>query len=149
MSVSKTLLFFCLLGIACGFNHAQKEDSDNTIVFEGTVARIGLKRKQLSGVFAIYRLVEYDVTNVVRGKYVNEKMIVDHLVLTGREMKGLNVGSKVCVEVQKTRTVSERMDDDILRKSSDEVDWYYVGRLDRPLSKSACRRTKSKGPNRR
>jgi hypothetical protein len=112
--------------------------SDEKILFEGRVLKIGEKNELMSGVFASYQLMEYKVVKVLKGNYADNKIVVDHLVLSGKELKGIKRGSKVCVEVIKTRNLPERMDDDIIRSSEDKVDWYYLGRLYRPYRKSPC-----------
>jgi hypothetical protein len=113
--------------------------TDKKILFEGKVSKVGEKNELMSGVFASYQLMEYNVIKVVKGNYADNKIIVDHLVLSGKELNGVKLGSKVCIEVTKIKNLPDRMDDNIVRRSEDKVDWFYLGRLYRPYKNSPCR----------
>lgn len=138
-AVKKLAIFLFILPAFCESMIGQIiKPTDEKILFKGRVSKIGEKTELMSGIFAIYRLMEYRVVKVLQGSCADNKIIVDHLVLSGKELKGINFNSKVCIEVTKVKTLPERMDDNIVRRSADKVDWYYLGRLYRPYNKSPC-----------
>src|SRR5215213_9907503 len=79
--------------------------SDEKILFEGRVSKVGEKNELMSGVFASYQLMEYEVVKVIKGDYKDNKIIVDHLILSGKELRGVKLGSKVCIEVTKIKNL--------------------------------------------
>jgi hypothetical protein len=47
--------------------------TDKKILFEGKVSKVGEKNELMSGVFASYQLMEYNVIKVVKGLYRSHK----------------------------------------------------------------------------
>jgi transcription elongation GreA/GreB family factor len=46
------------------------------------------------------------IGRVCEGKYAGSEIVVDHLMMLGRELKGLKVGDVVCVTLEKRKTLS-------------------------------------------
>jgi hypothetical protein len=138
MNKSAAVLFL-ILAIGGSMVGQIVKPTDEKILFEGRVSKIGEINESPSGVIANYQLMEYEVVKVLQGYYADNKMIVDHVVLTGKEIKGIKPGSRVCVEVRKIKNLPERTDDNIIRSSEDKVEWFYFGHLYRSYKKSPCR----------
>ena len=105
---------------------AAESDKGNQLIFEGQVLAIGPSPGYGSGGVQAYQLVKYRVIHVCKGKYSENEILVDHLLLDPDELKDLKVGDNVCVGVTKKKDMSSRWNDDVLRHVSDKVDVYYV-----------------------
>ncbi|HYX72780.1 MAG TPA: hypothetical protein VE732_08415 [Nitrososphaera sp.] len=111
----------------------------NAIVFEGTIMQIGPPDTVSEAVFTGYRLAKYRVERVCKGKYKKAEIIVDHFVLTGKELNGLSVGDKVYVTVKKMKKI-DRNNAVGIREVTDVVDVFYVGVEVSRISPESCAR---------
>ncbi len=125
----KTL--FCLLMLFTPLTTIQVTSklSSRTIVFVGTLERIGPDPGILSGDLAVYRLAKYRVQHVCNGEYHEKEIVVDHLVLTGKEFEGIKVGDQVCVSVEKSKKVFARFNAEGIRGPKDIVKTFFVGSI--------------------
>lgn len=115
------VLTMCLVGLAS--SPTPSED----IVFVGVVERIAPDTRILSGDIAVYRLVKYKIEKVCGGKFAENEIVVDHLVLDGNELKGVQVGDRVRVAVKKSKSVLMRFDAKGIREPSERVKVFFVG----------------------
>ena len=102
------------------------QTASETIVFDGTLLQVGPDVGLTSGRFAVYRVAKYRVERVCEGKYDGSEIVVDHLVLNGKEFENINVGDRVCVMVKMSRRILVRYDAEGIRSSSDVVDVFYI-----------------------
>lgn len=119
--------FFSILLLLSGMSHAPavKEDGPELIVFQGRVIKVDRSPKENSGQNLVYRLAKYKVERVCEGEYTGSEIVVDHMVLTGRELKGLKVGDVVCVTVEKKKDIIERWNAPGIREPSEVVSMFY------------------------
>ena len=120
-SVALPLLIFTCSG--------QKPDTPvgGIVTFEGTVKSVAPDPGMLSGVLAVFRLAKYRVERVCQGSYSGKEIVVDHLILSGKELAGVNVGDRVCVSVRISDRIDARYDADGIRKPSDVVPTFFLG----------------------
>src|ERR1700730_7814789 len=125
--MTKSIL--CLIAILSTLPLIQlrSKDSSGKIVFVGTVRRIASDPGILSGDLAIYRLAKYKIEQLCNGEYNEKEMVVDHLILTGKELNGINVGDRVCVSVEKSKSVLARFNAEGIRSSNDTVKIFFIG----------------------
>jgi hypothetical protein len=98
----------------------------DTIVFEGTLEKLGPDPGIVSGILAVYRLAKYRVKRVCEGKYDAKEIVVDHLIFTSKEFEGININDRVCVRVRILDKVLVRYDAEGIRSPSDDVKTFYV-----------------------
>src|ERR1051326_6248112 len=101
-----------------------KPDAD--LVIEGTVLQMS-PPTPASGVIAFYRLVKYRVDHVCKGRYSGSEIIVDHWIVTTKELDGVKVGDKVCFAVNKSKTIGRRVSFAGIRSPSEVVKIFYLG----------------------
>ncbi len=118
-----------------------KELTRDPVVFEGTVLKVGTWPNGASGGIEVYQLAKYQINRLVRGQFSGSNILVDHLLLTGNELKKLKRGQRVCVTFFATEDIGHRYDDEILRKSSDEPKFFYIGTVHTRIVQSPCRVT--------
>ena len=87
----KVFICFTVLVTFWASAHAQMKDSSEDIVFVGTLQAISPDTGMVSGDLAIYRLAKYHVQRLCRGQYKEKEIVVDHLIVTGRELEGVKV----------------------------------------------------------
>ena len=117
----------CLVLLAsCHRVETEAAPTDN-LVFEGTVEKLAPDLGILSGGIAVYRLARYRIETICQGKYDGKEIVVDHLVLTGKEFEDVKIGDRVCVKVKIIDKVPARYDADGIRSPSDVVKTFYVG----------------------
>jgi hypothetical protein len=100
---------------------------DDTLTFEGTLESLAPDVGILSGRIAVFRLAKYRVKKVCQGNYSGKEIIVDHLILNGREFDGVNVGDRVCVSVKISDRIVTRYNAEGIRSPKDTVKIFYVG----------------------
>lgn len=105
---------------------ANESSPAEKIVFEGLVERISPDSGILSGNVAVYRLAKYRVKRICKGRYQGKRIVVDHLILTGKELEGIKVGDQVCVLAQKSNKILARFNANGIRRPSDRVKTFYV-----------------------
>ncbi len=126
------LLFLTLLLLPAVTNgcrqvkQRQQQAAGDTIVFEGTVECLGPDPGIMSGILAVYRLAKYRVQKVVVGEYAGSEMVVDHLILTGKELEGISVTDRVCVTVTASKKILARWNVEGIRDPSDDVPTFYI-----------------------
>lgn len=101
---------------------------DRSLEFEGTVLKIGPNPGYLSGVNPAYQLVKYRVDRVISGKYKGKEIVVDHLLMDGKELNGVKVGDKVCISasIKSNSEIFLRTNAKGLREASQSVRTFYV-----------------------
>jgi len=91
------------------------------------VSQIGPDPGYLSGDTPAYRLVKYRVERIITGRYVGKEIVVDHLILTGKELEGIKVDDRVCVKVRAYEKIELRVNAKGIRKASQAVRVFYIG----------------------
>lgn len=104
----------------------QRKPKDEMLIFEGTVLHLGEQPAWVSGVTAVYRLAKYRVERVCGGKYLTSEIVVDHLILSGDELRDIKIGDKVCVTAKRTSEIFVRMNADGIRKPTEVVKTFYI-----------------------
>jgi hypothetical protein len=109
-------------------NFISGQETKGNIVFTGIVMAISPSEPILSGDIPSYRLVKYKVEKVYSGRYEKREIVVDHLVLTGEELKNIKVGDKVKVVVCKSKSIDARLDVEGIRSKSEIIKFYYIAK---------------------
>jgi hypothetical protein len=107
-------------------------------VFEGTVIRLA-QPTPAGGVLAVYRPAKCRVERVCKGKIEGREIVVDHYIITGKELDGVGVGDRISVAVYEADGVRTRWDVEGIRGTSDAVKMFYVGGGVAPVKPSPCR----------
>lgn len=107
----RNLLLIAATLILCGTPSAAgwpTGNGANVIIIEGTVLEISpvFGKGLPSGVVPHYRLVKYRVNRVCKGKYTESELIIDHVLMTGEELKDRKVGDRVYALAWKTKKKS-------------------------------------------
>lgn len=112
----------------------------NTIVFEGILEKLGPDPGVTSGRLVAYRLAKYRVKKVCSGKYERQEMVVDHLIFTGKEFEGIEIGDQLCLTVKVSDQIPARSDTEGIRAPEESVKTYYVATdiVRRVSGESAC-----------
>src|SRR5262245_42752544 len=104
-----------------------KTPANETLAFEGLVSQIGPDPGYLSGGLPAYQLVKYRIQRIVSGRYEGREIVVDHLILTGKELEGIKVGARVRVTVRASEKIDLRVNAKGIRKASQVVKVFYIG----------------------
>jgi hypothetical protein len=126
-----------LIAVDCPNNMSRPSSRKAYIVFEGTVLKVS-PPVAVSGRISAYRLVKYRVEKVCRGKYGKADIVVDHLILTGKELEGLEVGHRVWLTVDKVKKISPQYNAEGIRDKSEAVADFYIARTLGQIPPSAC-----------
>lgn len=124
------LALVLLTSLSC--NHQNKgqtraDDSNtDTLVFEGTLEKLGPDPGFVSGILAVYRLAKYRVNKVCEGKYEGSEIVVDHTVFTLKEFDGVKVGDQVCVRVRISKKIHAQYSAEGIRDPSEVVKIFYI-----------------------
>jgi hypothetical protein len=121
-----TLLLLAVTNGCYQVKQGKQQTAGNTIVFEGTLECLGPDPGIVSGILAVYRLAKYRVVRVVVGEYAGREIVVDHLILSGDELKGFSVTDRVCVTVEISPKILQRWDAEGIRNPGDEVKTFYI-----------------------
>jgi hypothetical protein len=108
------------------------------IGFEGTVVRIAPGPGHVSGGIAAFRLVKYRVDRVWKGVYDKPEIVVDHLMLTGRELDDIKPGDRACLALEVSDSIECRYNRKGLREPSDLVKVFYIGGRPVPVRDTPC-----------
>lgn len=127
-------LTLVLLMAACHGTGA-KNEPPGTLTFEGTVEALAPDLGILSGRILVYRLAKYRVNKVCSGQYSGNEIVADHLILSGREFEGINVGDRVRVTVTVSDKIGTRFDSKGIRDQHDVVTVFFLGEEIRRLDK--------------
>lgn len=132
-------IFSCLLwpGVHAGAGIDTRPAIKVDIVFEGTVLKMS-PPTPVSGMVFYYRLVNYRVERVCKGKYAGAEIIVDHQIMAGSELDNVKVGDKVGVAVRRVNKVAKRWDFEGIRDPSEVIKIFYVGGGVSPAREPAC-----------
>lgn len=127
--------------VIAGINaRVESQDLDGTrVIFKGTVLETGPSPKSVSGGVEVYQLVKYKINQLVLGKFDQSEVVVDHLILTGRELTRLKVGKVVCVSFLISEQISKRYDDELLRRFADKPKYFYIGIVQTNLRRNLCK----------
>ena len=130
--------FFPIILLLSGMGYAPtvEEGGRELIVFQGRVLKLAPEPRQKSGGDLVVRLVKYKVQRICEGEYTGSEIVVDHLMVTGEELKGLKVGDVVCVTVEKRKKLSSRWNASGIREPSEIVNMFYVAPN---LTRASCR----------
>jgi hypothetical protein len=110
--------FFLVLFLLCFSISVKTEISHNPInsytkwdiIIMGTVKKLGKPPLFVSGISKVCQLAEYNVDKVCIGEFAGQDIMVEHLILTGKELNGVEEGDKVLIMVQKPRETFPRKD---------------------------------------
>lgn len=92
-----------------------------------------------SGYHQIYQLAKYRVVAVCAGTYEQKEIVVDHLLVSGDELKSLRVGDKVYLTLGATKAIPMRFNEEGFRNSSESVDTFYIGHTPEIIKPAACK----------
>ncbi len=118
-------LCFAMIVSSCQLARTQSASND-TLMFEGTLEKLGADPGTVSGRLAIYRLAKYRVEKVCAGEYEHEEIVVDHLIFTGKEFGNIKIGERVCVKVKVSREINVRNNAEGIRTPNETVNIFYV-----------------------
>ena len=118
---------FCVGALILVSSVLGKAPVDEALAFEGVVSRIGPDPGYLSGSLPAYQLVKYRIERIVTGRYEGKEIVVDHLILTGKELEGIKVGARVRVTVRASEKIDLRVNAKGIRKASQVVKVFYIG----------------------
>lgn len=135
------LLWVFLLAIAGANAQAPSPHSnDERIIFEGKVLEVGPSPNSSSGGVEVYQLAKYRIDRLILGEFDRPDVLIDHLLLSGDELKKIKKGQRVCVTFLASADIGHRYDDEVLRKSSDNPKFFYIGSVHTRFSQSPCRK---------
>jgi hypothetical protein len=136
-AVACAMVFVLLGASSCQQVNTQtftKPTPIKAIVFEGTLEKLGPDPGFQSGVMAVYRLAKYRVDKVCEGEYQGNEIVIDQLMLTGKEFEGINVNDRVCVTVTISNTIGMRWNAEGIRSDSEDVKNFYQARYQTKLT---------------
>ena len=111
----------------------------DTVVFEGTLEKLGPDPGFVNGILAAYRLAKYRVQRVCKGDYDQSEIVVDHSIFTGKEFDGVNVNDRVCVTVRKSNKIHARNNVEGIRSPEDVVTTFFISEQEvTPPDKGPC-----------
>lgn len=127
-----------IFATACQPARSESTASD-TIVFEGTLVKLGPDPGIVSGRVAVFRLAKFRVDKVCSGKYEQAEIVVDQLVFNGKEFENIKIGDRVCVRVKASNEIAVRNNAEGMRSPEEVVSKYYVAsETVAPVSDSTC-----------
>ena len=106
---------------------SKQQTSQSELVLAAVVENIGKNPGVSSGVYLIYQLAKYRVVEVCAGTYTQKEIVVDHLLITGDELKSLRIGDKVFLTVHPSKAIGLRFDEEGFRSPSDKIETFYLG----------------------
>lgn len=139
MKKTNHIILLILLTVLSINNQAAYLTTKADLVFEGTILQIGPSPNRDSGSVDVYQLVKYRINHIYTGVYEDKEIVVDHLILRSDDLKHLKVGDNVCVAVYRSKTISLRYNDEELRKASDIIKTFYIGRFTKRTSGRTCK----------
>jgi len=128
--VKETISTICLALIfihACQSKAREAVPETQTLVIDAFVEKIGAAPKVGSGVRAVYQFAKYNVTQVCKGEYRQQDIVVDHLMLDGNELDAFRPGDRVRLVIQQSKTILTRNNEDGFRNARDKVEFFYTG----------------------
>jgi hypothetical protein len=125
MKYMKTML--CAAALIFASNIEGKSSINESLAFEGVVLQIGPFPGYLSGFLPAYQLVKYRIERIISGRYEGKEIVVDHLMITGKELEGIKVGDRVCVTALPSEKIELRVNAKGIRNASQAVNLFYIG----------------------
>jgi hypothetical protein len=116
--------------LAAAISHScdrEQPATQSELVIAAVVEKIGKDPGVSSGYYLIYQLAKYRVVEVCAGNYSQKEIVVDHLLVSGDELKALRVGDKVYLTLQPSKTIKMRFNEEGFRDSSQNVGTFYIG----------------------
>lgn len=107
---------------------------DDNICFEGKIENMA-PQTFVSGVIVAYHLVRYKIIKVTKGQYTQNHIVVDHLILSGKELDKFRPGDRACVCVEKQDEIQQRWEVKGIREPGEKVPWYFIAK---ELRKGHC-----------
>jgi hypothetical protein len=135
IAIASSLLLTSVVNYKCD---SKEEKSESGLLLAGVVDKIGKHPGATSGGYKIYQLVRYRVAEVCTGTYNQKEIVVDHLLVSGEEVKSLRVGEKVYLTLTASKTIETRFDEEGLRSASDNVETFYIGHTPDTIRPAAC-----------
>ena len=130
--VTSIVLFLCTL------SNTVSSSPEEKLVLEATVVQIGPSPGRISGDTAVYRLAKYRIRQVCTGDYKHNQIIVDHLVITGAELNGIEVDDRVCIAVREAKEIPACFNAEGIREPIDDVKSFYIGEHIEQSRATAC-----------
>jgi hypothetical protein len=115
----------CFIALTLGLTGCELGAAPKKIALEGRLLALGPPSAN-SGVFAMFRLAKYEVVRVCKGKYLGSEIVVDHLVLDGKEFDGIDVGETLWITVKQEKKISTRFNAPGIREPSEKPNSYFV-----------------------
>lgn len=125
MQVRIFLMIWLTLAAAVGICGQHKNDR---IAFVGTVTLMSPANVVLSGDIPSYRLVKYKISKMYKGRLRASEVVVDHLIVSGKELASLCVGDKVKVVAIESPTIDIRTNYAGIRNRDELVKSYYIAK---------------------
>jgi len=137
MKLAIVLAVCSLVTVNCPRTMSRPVNPKAEIVFEGIVLKIS-PPVAVSGRISAYRLVKYRLEKVCKGKYEQADIVVDHLILIGKELEGFEVGDRVWLTVYTVKKLSPRYNAEGIRGESEPVAVFYVAKSLSRIAPSTC-----------
>lgn len=115
-------VYLCLATVITG------QEASREIEFVGRVIAISPGPVTVSGDLPSYRLVKYRILKMISGNYSPSEIVVDHPIITGKELRTVKVGKYLKVAVLPSETIDLRINADGLRDSTETVELFYIAR---------------------
>jgi hypothetical protein len=135
--MKETIAIICLAVVfihTCQSKARVAPSETQNLVIEAVVEKIGAAPGVGSGNRAVYQFAKYKVTQVCEGKYNQQDIVVDHLILYGDELDAFRHGDKVRLVIYKSNTIFTRNNEDGFRNAHDKVEVFYIGEKPKLLS---------------
>src|SRR5215212_6150766 len=93
---------------ACQSKARAPQSHSQNLVLEAIVETIGHAPGVGSGFHAMYQFAKYRNTSTCEGEYVQQQIVVDHLILYGNELDDFHPGDKVRLVIKKSPAIFRR-----------------------------------------
>ncbi len=97
------------------------------ITFTARVDRMA-PRTPKNGDIIAYRLVRYKIFQVKRGFYENKMIVVDHPIVSGKELESISVGDWVEVTVRQADSIDVRINSRGIRAPEQHLNTFFIAR---------------------
>ena len=118
---------------------ATATNDPSSLVVTAVVEKVGRYTETSSGIYTIYQLVKYRIVAVCAGSYDKKEIVVDHLLVSGDEVKGLKAGDKVYLTLQPSKSIAMRFDEEGLRSASENIETFYIARKLEVVESEQCK----------
>lgn len=131
----RPIVIILLLLFTVSANYSLSKKSD--IILLGTVLKLSPPPAGSNANAPSYSLVKYKVEEVYEGSCEEDEIVVDHLIQTGKELKGIKVGDEVELRLRTSKTIDSRINAEGIRSESEAVAVYYIAKEIRKLEKGS------------